>query len=153
VRLGPIDSGEDARVALIEDPSGAVFGMIEQTPDRGMEPVDQAGGFVAAELHTDDLDVADFYKAVFNWIVIREVEGDSLIFERSGESVAGLVADSPLVLTAPRWIAYFEVDDLDEALQRTDWLGGSVLAITTDDDTPCAIIRDPEGAVLGISHH
>lgn len=153
VRLGPIQSGEDVRVALIEDPSGAVFGMIEQTPDRGIEAVDRAGGFVAAELHTDDLEVADFYKAVFNWVVVREGDGDSLIFERSGQSVAGLVADSPLVLTSPRWVAYFEVDDVDEALQRTEWLGGSVLAVTTDDDTPCAIIRDPEGAVLGICHH
>lgn len=153
VGLGPIESGEDVRVAFIEDPSGAVFGMIEQPPDRGTESLDRRGGFFAAELHTDDMDVADFYKAVFNWIVVREAEGDSLIFERSGRSVAGLVADSPLVLTSPRWIAYFEVDDIDEALLRSDWLGGSALAVSTDDDTPCAIIRDPKGAIFGICSH
>ena len=153
LRLAPTTTAEGVRVALLEDPSGAVFGLIEQDPKFGIEPLTTTGGFVAAELHTDDLDVADFYRAVFHWVIIDDPDSSSLIFERSGTSVAGLVADSPLMLTSPRWVVYFEIEDLDEAVQRTEWLGGSVVALAADDEVPCAIVRDPEGAVLGLCHH
>lgn len=153
LRSGPFSMSQGVRIALVEDPAGAVFGLVEQDPGLGVEPSGRRGGFVAAELHTDDLELTDFYVALFNWTVVREADGRSVTFERSGEEAAGLVADSPLVLDEPRWVVYFEVDDLDDALERVESLGGSVVALSPEDEIPCAIVADPEGAVLGLCHH
>jgi predicted enzyme related to lactoylglutathione lyase len=146
---------DGSRVALIRDPAGAVFGIIENVPPgRAVDAIEcDRGRMVGLELHTTSSDVAaHFYLEVFNWTTSADPDPSAVLFNRADRPFAGLVADPSPVLTAPSWIVYFGVPDVAEACEAVEWIGGTVLAVTGARSAgQAALVADPGGAVFGLS--
>jgi predicted enzyme related to lactoylglutathione lyase len=155
VLLSPHACPDGSRMAIIRDPSGAVFGVVEEVPrGRATDAVAcDRGRLVGMELHTSSADAAsEFYGEVFNWATSPDPDPTAVLFTRAGRPIAGLVADPSPVLSKPMWIAYFGVADVSEACEAVEWLGGTVLAVTaTGHSRPAALVADPGGAVFGLS--
>ncbi len=150
----PVAIEDGSRVALIRDPTGAVFGVVEDVPPgRAADAAEcDRGRMVGIELHTTSSEVAaGFYLEVFNWTTSADPDPAAVVFNRAGVPFAGLVADPSPVLAAPAWVVYFGVPNIAEACQAVEWLGGAVLAVTAADETgPAAMVTDPGGAVFGL---
>lgn len=150
----PVTISDGSRVALIRDPLGAVFGVVEDVPpSRAADATEvDRGRMVGVELHTTSREVAaDFYLEVFNWTTTADPDPSAGLFNRGGAPCAGLVADPSPVLPAPAWIVYFGVPDVDEACEAAEWLGGSVVAVVARGAGSAALVADPGGAVFGLS--
>lgn len=151
----PVRIADGTTVALIRDPTGAMFGVAEEVPPgRAANAVAcDRGTLVGIELHTTSSDVAAaFYLGVFNWTTSADPDPSAVLFNRAGIPFAGLVGDPSPVLATPAWVAYFSVPDLDEACEAVEWLGGKVLAVTRSDEAgSAALVTDPGGATFGLA--
>lgn len=147
---------DGSRVALLRDPAGAVFGIVEDLPPgRSADtPVRDQGRLVGVELHTSLADLCTgFYFEVFNWSTLPDPDPSAVLLGRAGLPIAGLVTDPSPLLPRPTWVSYFGVSNMAEACQAIEWLGGAVLAITATALRPgAALVRDPAGAVFGLAH-
>lgn len=151
----PVECADGSRLAVIRDPTGAVFGVVEDIPlGRAIDvTVGDRGRLVGLELHTSSRDVAaEFYLEVFNWTTSPDQDPCAALFNRAGRPIAGLVGDPSPVLTHPMWIAYFGVPAIREACEAVEWLGGAVLAVTAGNRC-AALVADPGGAVFGLCEH
>lgn len=157
VVAAPFDVGDQGRMAVFRDPSGAFISAWQAGRMRqfGQGRVNTYGW---AELNSRDLEAAvPFYERVFGWQSrTSELGGDQppyTEFQQDGQSVAGAWAMSPdMPAEVPSyWAVYFNVDDVDEAVGRAVDLGGTV--IVSAQDMPggrFAIVGDPQGASFGL---
>ena len=157
VLTGPFDI-PDGRVAVVSDPSGAVFGIIS-TP---LEHADkrwfsvESGAVCWVELLTRDLDAAGpFYASVFGWdSETSHSQGTAYTtFGLDGDQVAGMMSmPAEVPAAAPsHWMVYFAVDDCEEAERKAESLGGRVLRTTAD--IPAgrfAVLEDPQSTPFQI---
>ena len=149
----PVEVEDGSRVALIRDPAGAVFGVVEDVPPGRAADATACdrGRMVGIELHTTTTEAAEFYLAVFNWTTSADVDPSTVVFTRAGAPFAGLVVDPSPMLATPAWVVYFGVPDVAEACEAVEWLGGTVLAVTTSGRVrQAALVADPGGAVFGL---
>lgn len=107
------------------------------------------GSWIWYELLTTDADAAlDFYTKVVGWTPSK-FEGapsDYTILNADGEGVGG-VMKNPMP-TAPAWLGYIGVDDVDATVAKIESLGGKVhMPPTTMDQVGrMALVEDPQGA-------
>ncbi len=155
----PFDSLDGGRMAILADPSGAVFGVWAPGAHRGAELVNQPGAYAMSLLRTNDPDAAKaFYGEVLGWTT--EAFGDATLWRLPGfvggepeqpvsrEVVAAMVPTDE----DPHWGVNFWVADADAAAATVPQLGGEVVAGPYD--TPGfreAAIADPAGAVFTVS--
>jgi predicted enzyme related to lactoylglutathione lyase len=161
VFFGPADLPNDAgRVAMLRDPAGAFFGIVEQDRNPGAQLVNEPGTWTWNNLMTRDLEGAkDFYGQVFGWsathneqappgIDMWQVEG-----QRWPEGHAGLMQitdDLPAEMPS-HWQVYFIVENTDQAIERSE-SNGAKLGFGPI-DIPVgrfATLVDPQGAVVSI---
>jgi len=156
VRMGPYDAGENGRMAVIEDPTGAVFSVWEPKGNPGVGVVNEPGSFCWQELYTRDPErAADFYSGLFGWK--REARhmdfGDYVIFEQSGTMMAGMMRIPKEWGPMPsHWLVYFAVDDCDATVDEARGLGASVTIAPMDVETAgrFAMLSDPQGAGFAV---
>ncbi len=94
---------------------------------------------------------AGFYGSLFGWQTeAMPGGGDYTLFKQGSGLVGGLMAP-PEPGIPPHWLCYVCVEDCEAAVQRAVQLGGAVVAppMVISVGT-IAIIRDPQGAVLGL---
>ena len=143
-----LDAG---RMAILADPTGAVFGVWQAGRHRGAQLANEPGSFCWNELATRDMGAAKrFYAAVFGWDgVTGEYAGAPYTeFKLDGRTVAGgrETTDAP-----PRWGVAFAVENCDAATERATSLGGQVLfAPTTIPAGRFAVLADPQGAMFTV---
>jgi uncharacterized protein len=153
VLFGPVEVFDQGRQLLAQDPTGATFGVWEPRAHTGAELVNENGTFTWNELMTPDVGAATrFYGAVFphEYERLPEVPDGSYQLIKVGGSVVGGFWTVPAEVPA-HWVTYFQMDDLDEALERLRAAGGTV----TDDpvDSPYgrwAVAADPQGGTFRI---
>jgi len=156
VMNGPFDVATHGRMAVIKDPTGAVFAV--------WQPLDHAGSGVWgvpnsacwSELGTGDPAKArEFYSNVFGWTT--ESFGDSPIeyniFKNDDTGIGGVYKLMPeMGPVPPHWLVYFSVDDCDATVQKATELGANVMKPA--DDIPgvgrFAILIDPQGAAFAV---
>lgn len=151
IMADPFDVMEHGRMALLQDPAGALLALWQAKAHVGVGVRDEAGSFCWAELATRDTGRArDFYTALFGWDS-APFEGpmDYTIFTRNGQQVAGVYGITPeMGEMPPHWAPYFAVDDADATAERAKSLGGEVAM--GPDDVPgvgrFVYLRDPQGA-------
>jgi uncharacterized protein len=162
----PFDSAGDARMAVLADPSGAVFCVWQPRSHRGAEIVNEPGAWAMSQLMTPDPARAKaFYGEVFGWVF------DPFGPPEAGVTLCrlpGFVGGEPqqpvprdlVAVMAPlsgdgghaQWAVDFWVADTDATAERAAELGGVVLH--APHDVPGfrqAVIADPQGAVLSVS--
>jgi predicted enzyme related to lactoylglutathione lyase len=149
--LAPRDVADEGRVALGEDPEGALFAVWQGREHQGARIVGETGAMTWHELGTADPGTAvEFYGTVLDRPVrSMGVPGFDYWTVSVGENrVAGIWADA----RAPRqWTTYFSVEDADEAVRRVTAGGGRVL--WGPKDSPhgrLAVVADPFEALLAV---
>jgi predicted enzyme related to lactoylglutathione lyase len=153
----PFDVGDQGRMAVFRDPSGAV---ISAWQAGGMRNFRQGvtNTFGWGELNARGLEQAlPFYRQLFGWGSKTSDMGEGnppyTEFLDGGESIAGaqemfdmVPADVPSY-----WMVYFTVDDVDDTYQRAIDSGAREMMPPTDfPGGRYAIVGDPQGAAFGL---
>jgi predicted enzyme related to lactoylglutathione lyase len=144
------------RMALIGDPTGAMFAAWEPRKHVGAGIKDDPGSLCWNELATRDMTgAAAFYAALFDWTPAPfEDSPVPYTMLMNGETPVGGIYAMPREMEGvpPHWAPYFAVEDTDETLRRSDELGGTTVA--EPDDIPgigrLAGLRDPQGGTFWI---
>ncbi|MHB8572829.1 MAG: VOC family protein [Candidatus Dormibacteria bacterium] len=152
-----MDVGDQGRMVILQDPSGAVFG--------AWQPVNMAGFHSGApntfgwtELNSRGLATAlPFYQKVFNWTVKKSDMPAGAPpyneFQLGGNSIAGAQDMQPMVPAdvPDHWMVYFYVADVDATARKAVTGGGHELVAPMDfPGGRFSIIQDPQGAVFGL---
>ena len=147
--VAPMQVADLGRMAVFTDPAAAVVGVWEPGTHTGAELVDEPGTCTWIELTAAvPAQATSFYETVFGWQARTSEAYVELTL--GGGSVAGIT--DPSQGTAG-WLPYFEVADPGAAADRAQELGaGLVLPLTSFDGGSCAIVRDPQGALVGLLH-
>jgi predicted enzyme related to lactoylglutathione lyase len=152
----PFDVMESGRMAVLQDPSGAVVSVWEPKKHIGASLVNAPGALCWNDLATHDVEKAvEFYAEVFGW-EIGSVEDapDERHGIRVGERMNGGIAKIPEAAgteVMPHWLVCFAVDDVDAALKKLEEGGGSKLSDVLDVPSGrFAVVADPQGSVFAV---
>jgi uncharacterized protein len=153
--MDPFDVPDVGRLAILKDPQGAAFAVIQPRMDAETDTPPATGVFVWDELMTTDTEGAKrFYGDLFGWTFRDEdMGGMTYTIARVGETdIAGLMARPEGFDAPPHWKAYIKVDDADATVAKAKELGATVIVEPTDipDVGRFAVLQDPVGAVFGI---
>ena len=152
----PFDVGDQGRMAVFQDPSGAFISGWKSTRMGGFQS-QGSNAFGWAELNARGLDsTLPFYERVFGWGTKRSpMPGgpDYVEFQVDGESIAGATELNPHVPagTPSHWLVYFGVDDVKATFDKAIKLGAREMVATQEyPGGTFAILTDPQGAAFGL---
>lgn len=152
----PFDVFTLGRMAVIQDPAGAVFSIWQAKDNKGAGVTNVPGSFCWNELMTTDTAKAgDFYSNVFGWTknVMNFGPMEYTMFINGDRPNGGMFEITPDMGPIPsNWLVYFAVDDCDAKVQKATELGAAV--VKGAEDIPSigrfAILTDPQGAAFAI---
>ena len=159
VHAEPFDVMDQGRMAVIADPTGAMFGIWEPREGIGAEVVNEPGTLTWNDLATNDTDAASrFYSGLFGWSFEELETGEAPPYWSisHGGAAAGrnggmreLTPDEQGV--PPNWASYFAVESVDDTLTQAQGLGGGVVFGPLE--VPAgkfAALHDPQRAVFSV---
>jgi predicted enzyme related to lactoylglutathione lyase len=153
VLFPPFDVMDAGRMTMIQDPTGAMFGVWQPAAHIGAQLVNIPNTLTWNELLTRDMEGAkSFYSTVFGWTYETDANGYVAV-SQDGRVQAGMMQiNESMGEMPPNWSAYFLVEDADTAAARVKELGGNVLVPPTPagDIGKFAVVQDPQGAVFNI---
>ena len=156
VLLEPFDVLDVGRMAVIQDPTGAVVALWEGRRHRGAELIEEPNTLAWNELATGDVAKAGpFYAGLLGWELEPQQYGPLAytLFRQGERANGGMMAIQPeWGPVPPHWLAYFAVKDCDATASRAQQLGATLLMPPTDIPTVgrFATIRDPQGAAFAV---
>ena len=150
----PFDVMEAGRMAVVQDPTGAVFALWQARDNIGAKIVNAPGALSLNQLNTSDPERArEFYSALFGWRVEPVGGGDQPYWGLyNGERLNGGMMQLPSEMGAPpHWLVYFGTDDVDAAAEYIGQSGGAVIVPKTPvPGGEFLVAEDPQGAVFGL---
>ncbi|MFG1808426.1 VOC family protein [Streptomyces sp. NPDC049040] len=154
VGIGPLNAGEDGRLAIAVDPSGAVFGIWQGGTFSGADVTGVPGSVAWSELVTHESAlVGKFYEAVFGFGLETAGDGDRAELLVDGRAVAGVhgVGRQLPRDRGAHWMTTFAVADVEDAAGLASRLGGRVLEPPHPGPRGLtATVADPEGAAFSL---
>jgi uncharacterized protein len=143
----PFDVMEAGRMAVLQDPTGAVFAIWQPRASIGAQLVNDVGALCLNQLNTSDPGAAQaFYGDLFGWTFRGVASGPQAYWGiTNGERLNGGMMESE----PPSWLAYFTSADVDASAAKVTELGGKV--IVAPSPVPggrIAVAADPQGAVF-----
>ncbi len=156
VIVEPFDVMTVGRMAVIQDPTGAVFALWEGRDHKGADLVNVPNSFCWNELMTTDTAKdGDFYSGLFGWSKDTQNFGpmEYTMFANGERPAGGMLKITPeMGPIPPNWLVYFAVDDCDASTQKAKELGAMVMK--GPEDIPSigrfSILIDPQGAALAL---
>ncbi|HUI48298.1 MAG TPA: VOC family protein [Acidimicrobiia bacterium] len=148
----PFDVMDAGRMAVIQDPTGAMFELWQAKNHIGATLVNEPGTFSWSELLTPDVPkAAAFYKRVLGWESATHAgEMPYTEFKLDGNSIAGAM-NPPMPGMPPVWGIYFAVADTDATVAKAKSLGASVFSEPMDiEPGRFAVLADPQGAIFSV---
>lgn len=148
------DVAEHGRMAIITDPTGAVFCVWQPKQHPGVGITGTDGTVCWADLNTSDVNRAkEFYSGLFGWEMKSDEKDPSgyLHIVNRGTAIGGIPPRDPREHNAPpHWLLYFLVRDCAAATQQARELGANVLMPASEIPNvgSIAIMKDPQGAVF-----
>ena len=152
----PFDVFTVGRMAVVQDPTGAVFALWQAGTHKGAGVCNIPNSFCWNELATRDVTKAgDFYSQLFGWGKnVQQMGPMTYTSFMNGDRPAGGMYEPPPEMgdVPPNWLVYFAVADTDAMVAKATELGGKVCAPPMDipGTGRFAVIQDPQGAALGI---
>lgn len=155
----PFDVMDVGRMAVVADPTGAVFCLWTAKKHIGAGVIHDPGAMTWNELYTDDVDRAGkFYTTVLGWTTEAfdmGPMGTYTLFNRPGVkgNAGGMMKLMPNMQgVPPHWLVYFAVEDCDASAKKAKDLGGKVLMDPMDIPNigRFAVAQDPAGAVFAL---
>jgi predicted enzyme related to lactoylglutathione lyase len=156
VMMEPFDVFAAGRMTVIQDPTGAIFGVWQAGQHHGSQLANEAGSFNWNELNTRDVETASrFYSAVFGIEVdMQDFEGaDYGVVKVEGKGVAGIRhLDAPAEQVPAHWQTVFAVESCDDAVAKVEELGGQKLMEPMEVPSigRFALVQDPVGATFQV---
>lgn len=158
VHAEPMSVLDYGRMAILADPTGAVFGIWQPGVNVGADVVGEPGAMSWNELNTREPEAAKaFYGEVFGWsFEEREFEGAGAYtsITLGEETVGGLsnIADRVPAEVPAHWLVYFAVEDADATLAKANEGGGEVSVGPMDiaEVGRIAVVKDPFGAFFAV---
>jgi len=144
------------RMAVLQDPTGAVFSVWQPKSHTGTGIAGVDGTMCWVDLSTPDPGRAkQFYSDVFGWqIAPGENDPSGYLHIKNGEEFIGGIPPSAYrnPSTPPHWLAYFLVSDCDASTAKAQELGANVLMppMTMENVGRWSVVADPQGAVFAI---
>ena len=156
VLMPAMDIMSQGRMAMVQDPSGAVCGIWQPRDHDGADVFNVPGALTWNELQSRDVEPAKaFYSEVFGWRWEDPMEGYSMAIldakEGDDKSNGGAMAMPPDVpeQVPSYWAVYFLVEDCDASVARATDLGAGVIVEPMQmGPGRFAGITDPTGAAL-----
>ncbi|MGN8244641.1 VOC family protein [Cellulomonas soli] len=144
------------RLAILTDPTGAVFGLWEPASHNGWQVVDEPGAPAWSELMTHDQPAAlTFYSTLFG-LTAEDMSSDGFQYaslHHEGAAAVGIggYGDSVDAAVPAAWTVYFAAADVDASVARVVEGGGAV--VRAPEDTPYgrfALVAGPFGEVFAL---
>jgi len=151
----PFDVATQGRMAIVADPTGAMFGLWQGREHHGFGASERPGFFTWAEVNTRDADKArDFYSELLD-ATHAETQGTGTTYfslMKDGKAIGGILQmNEQWEGIPPHWMVYFEVADISAAAAAAKEHGGSVAVEPFD--TPfgrIAVVGDPAMAPFSL---
>jgi uncharacterized protein len=158
VLAAPFDVMDAGRMAVLQDPTGAVFHLWQPGKNIGVKILNEPGALCWSELTTRDPKAAEaFYTSLFGWTPKHSAPSavmDYTEFSIQGQPSVGMMAmPAHMPPHVPSyWMPYFQVEDCDAAVAKAKALGASVMVGPQDipNTGRFAIVKDPQGAVMAV---
>jgi uncharacterized protein len=146
------------RMAVIQDPAGAVFQVWQPKKHIGAQIMREPGALTWTELHTTDTEGSKkFYTSLFGW---KEKTSDAAGMTYTEFSVGdtpdgGMMAMNEQMKashTPPNWLVYFQTTDVDAMANKAKSMGAKLHVPPMDIPNVgrFAVIADPQGAAFAI---
>jgi predicted enzyme related to lactoylglutathione lyase len=152
----PFDVMDAGRMAVLRDPTGAVFMLWEKNKVSGATaPGDKQGAFCWHELLVaDPKAAASFYTKTFGWTAKEsKFDGKSYfsLTHSDGQPAGGLM-ELPSEHIPPHWGVYFTVNDIEAAMNYVKNNSGTVFFGPHDVEKmgQFAACADPDGAAFSV---
>jgi uncharacterized protein len=150
----PFDVMDAGRMAIIQDPTGAVFSVWEPRGSIGANWVNSPGAITLNQLNTGDPGAAErFYSGLFGWRTEQVAGGEQPYWGiYNGDRLnGGMMQLPPEAGGPPHWLIYFGSEDVDADAGRVGELGGQVMVPPMDvPGGRIIVVQDPQGAVFGL---
>jgi predicted enzyme related to lactoylglutathione lyase len=154
----PFDVMDSGRMAILQDPTGAVFQIWQPKNHIGAKVMREPGAATWTELATRDPEAAKtFYTSLFGWKEKTSTGGGMTYTEFSiGDTpFAGMMEMNAQMVSMnvpPNWLTYFQVADVDATSNKATDLGATLAVPPMDipNTGRFAVIQDPHGAVFAI---
>jgi uncharacterized protein len=150
----PFDVMDAGRMAVVQDPTGAVVSVWESRGSIGAQLVNVPGAITLNQLNTPDPESAQrFYEGLFGWRTEEMPGGDQPYWgiyngDRMNGGMMQIPSDPPV---PPHWLVYFGTDDVDADAARIADEGGQVIVPPVDvPGGRILVAQDPQGAVFGL---
>lgn len=155
IMSGPFEVTGQGHMAIIQDPTGAVFGLWQALGHKGAGISESHGAMTWCEVATPDAEAAKaFYTALFD-AKAEAIEAPGTVYYvlKQGEtSIGGIMQmNAQWQGIPPHWMPYFQVDDTDAAVAIAQEAGGKVMVPAFD--TPfgrISVMTDPSGASFSV---
>ncbi len=154
---GPaFDVMDVGRMAVIADPTGAVFAVWQAKKHKGVSISNENGSVCWADLSTPDPAAARrFYHELFDWSFVEGEKDTSgyLHIKNHEQFIGGVPSPSQRDSnTPPHWLLYFMVSDCDASSAKANEQGADTLMppMSLPDVGRFAILKDPQGAVFAL---
>jgi uncharacterized protein len=152
----PFDVMTVGRMAVIQDPTGAVFALWQAGTHSGAGITNVPNSVCWNELATNDTARGgDFYTTVFGWTKkVQQMGPMEYTSFMNGERPAGGMYKLPpeMANVPPNWMVYFAVNDCDASVAKAASLGAKT--ISPPMDIPgvgrFSILLDPQGAAFAV---
>jgi predicted enzyme related to lactoylglutathione lyase len=158
VFMPPFDVMDAGRMAVLQDPTGAVFEIWQANRSIGAEILNEPGALCWTELTTTDTKAAEkFYTGLFGWTPKHSAAGAPMEyteFSVNGQPSIGMMA-KPAEMPAhipSYWMPYFQVANCDASSAKVKELGGSIMVGPQDipNTGRFAIASDPQRAMFAV---
>ncbi len=161
---GPEDIPKVGRFAILADPQGAAFAVLQSLNNEWEKEPATIGDVSWVELSTTDHEAAfGFYQALFGWEVKVDMDmGGGNIYrlvscpgspaEEASYGFGGMFTRTADMPGPTAWTYFFWVADLNASLQTATALGGTILIGPMDvpGGSRVAYLTDPEGTVFAL---
>lgn len=153
----PEDIAGAGRYAVLKDPQGAIFAILDPEKSYPDEAVAPMGTFSWHELATSDHEAAfAFYSNLFGWEALQRMDmgpaGTYLIFGWNGVQRGGIYNKPADMPAPPNWLPYVRVPNSDSGYDTAT--GSGARAVNGPMDVPnghrIATFFDPTGAAIAI---
>ena len=154
---GPVDVFDAGRIAIVTDPTGAVFAVWQPKANIGAEVFGEPGALAWTELYTHDVDKATaFYGGLFGWNPNATTTPDGgayTMFDLGGQPACGMMAIRQEWGEMPsNWSIYLAVEDLETSLKLIEEMDGKVVSpiMEVENVGRFSFIQDSTGAYLSV---
>ena len=150
----PIDVFDAGRMAVLQDPTGAVFAVWQPGDNIGATVVNEPNALTLNQLNTSIPEQAgEFYRRLFGWRIESVGTAEQPYWGiYNGPGLNGGMMPLPSQAAAPsHWLVYFGTADIEVAAARITELGGHVLMPPMPvPGGQVLVAADPQGATFAL---